>query len=36
MRHAYGDAYIHADGNCDSNCHIHTDSYANCDNYRHA
>ena len=39
MRHAYGDAHIHSDSDCDGNCHIHangdcngnahTDSYAN-------
>jgi hypothetical protein len=32
MRHAYGDAHIHSDGDCDGNCHIHADgdSDGNC------
>ena len=45
MRHAYGNAHIHADGDCDayvhaygdchSNCHIHADSNGDVDSDRH-
>ena len=24
MRHAYGNAHIHSDGDCHGNCHIHS------------
>jgi hypothetical protein len=32
MRHAYGDANVHSDRDCDGNCHIHADgdSDGNC------
>ena len=39
MRHAYGHAHIHSDGDCDGNGHIHADSdchgnsYAYTDSY---
>ena len=37
MRHAYGNAHIHSDSDCDGNCHIHANgdrnSYAYTDSY---
>jgi hypothetical protein len=30
MRHAYGNAHIHSDGDCHGNCHIHSDCDGNC------
>src|SRR4249919_2441750 len=30
MRHAYGNAHLHSDGDCHGNCHIHADCDGNC------
>jgi hypothetical protein len=30
MRHAYGNAHLHSDGDCHGNCHIHANCDGNC------
>ena len=35
MRHAYGNAHIHADGDCDAYIHSDCNSDSNCHSYSH-